>query len=341
MLLDDIVNNIVNIQFWLSSTSLLYNVIGIVIYIILVMIIFSIFGYTVGWLERKLIARAQYRHGPTYVGLWGILQNLADLIKLLAKQDISLKNADQLLFTVSLPLLLAITIFIILLLPYSPDLQATSLGFGLLIIFTIISFLPILLFTSGFSTGNKFADISAQRSVLMLMSYELPTLLVIAAIALISNSYNIQAIVQFQSSNYLVVLMPIGFVIFFITMLAEFERPPFDLREADNELIAGWLTDYSSPYYALSLFLDYARMFLGSVLMAILFFGGWLGPAPVPPIFWLVIKAFIISMFIIMVRATAFRMRIDRVLRLGWVWLIPLSLINLVITYIVFIGLTA
>lgn len=337
MLQNDI-NNIVNIPFWLSSNSLLHNIIGIVIYVILVSIIFSIFGYTVGWLERKLIARAQYRHGPTYVGLWGILQNLADLIKLLAKQDISLKNADRLLFIVSLPLLLAVTIFIILLLPYSPGLQATNLGFGLLIVFTIISFFPILLFTSGFATGNKFADISAQRSVLMLISYELPTLLVVAAIALLSNSYNIQNIVQLQSSNYLIVLMPIGFVIFFITMLAETERPPFDLREADNELIAGWLTDYSSPYYALSLFLDYARMFLGSILIAILFFGGWLGPAPLPPIIWLVLKAFIISMFIVMVRATAFRMRIDRVLSLGWKWLIPLSLINLVITYIVFIG---
>lgn len=337
MLANDLAN-IVNIQFWLSSASLLHNIIGIVIYIIIVFIIFSIFGYTVGWLERKLIARAQYRHGPTYVGMWGILQNLADLIKLLAKQDISLKNADRLLLTVSLPLLLAVSIFIILLLPYSPDLQATNLGFGLLIVFTIISFLPILLFTSGFATGNKFADISAQRSVLMLISYELPMLLVIAAIALLSNSYNIQTIVGSQSSHYLILLTPIGFFVFFIAMLAELERPPFDLREADNELIAGWLTDYSSPYYALSLFLDYARMFLGSILIAILFFGGWLGPAPIPPIFWIIAKAFVISLFIVMVRATAFRMRIDMVLRLGWIWLIPLSLINLVITYIVFIG---
>ncbi|MDE1768744.1 MAG: NADH-quinone oxidoreductase subunit H, partial [Candidatus Micrarchaeota archaeon] len=239
----------------------------------------------------------------------------------------------------SVPIILALSVFIILILPYSPSLQATNLGFGLIIAFTIISFLPLLMFTSGFATGNKFADISAQRSVLILISYEVPTLIVVAGIAMLSGSYSFQGIIQAQASNfYFAALMPIGLIIFFITMLAEFERPPFDLREADNELIAGWLTDYSSPYYALSLFIDYARMFLGSVLIAILFFGGWLGPI-LPPIVWLLLKAFIISLFIIMIRATAFRMRIDRILRLGWLWLVPLSLINLIITYIVFVGL--
>ncbi len=328
----------VDIASWLNSPNLLFNIVGIIIYAIIVFIIFSIFGYMVGWLERKLIARAQMRHGPTYVGPWGILQNLADLIKLLSKQDVSLDNADQLLYTFSLPLLLAASIFIVMLLPYSPDLQATNLGLGLLIVFTLIAFMPLLLFTAGFATGNKFADIAAQRSVLILISYELPTLIVVAAIALLNGSYSIQQIILSQSSNYYVVLMPIGFIVLFITMLAEFERPPFDLKEADNELIAGWLTDYSSPYYALSLFLDYSRMFLGSIIIAILFFGGWLGPSFLPPLFWMVAKAFVISIFIIMVRATTFRMRIDRILRLGWVWLIPLSLINLIITYILFVG---
>lgn len=337
-IVSDLAGNLTNIQFWLGSSSLLYNVIGIMLYVIIVSILFSIFGYVVGWLERKIIARAQYRHGPTYVGMWGILQNLADLIKLLAKQDISLANADRFLFMVSLPLLLALSVFIILILPYSPNLQATNFSFGLLIVFTIIAFMPILMFTAGFASGNKFAVISAQRSVLLLLSYEVPTLLVVASIALVSNSYNLSTIVSAQASTYNVIFLPVGFAVFFITMLAEFERPPFDLKEADNELIAGWLTDYSSPYYAISLFLDYARMFLGCIIIAILFFGGWLGPGPVPPLFWLVLKALIIAVFIIIVRATAFRMRIDSILNFGWVWLIPLSLINLIIAYIIFVG---
>ncbi len=336
--LNDLANNIVNIQFWLGSASLLYNIIGVIIYVIIVSIIFSIFGYTVGWLERKLIARAQYRHGPTYVGMWGILQNMADLIKLLAKSDINLKNADRLFAAISIPLLLALSVFIVLLLPYSPALQATNLGFGLLIVFAIIAFFPILLFNAGFSTGNKFANISAQRSVLILLGYEIPILLVVASVALLANGYSLQGIIAAQSNSYFALLMPIGLLVFFIAMLAEFERPPFDLREADSELIAGWLTDISAPYYALALFIDYARMFLGSVLIAILFFGGWLGPSFIPPIVWIVAKAFIISVFVIMVRATTFRMRIDRILRFGWWWLVPLSLINLIITYIVFVG---
>ena len=329
--------NLLNIPYWMGSTNIVHNIVGIIIYIIFISIVFSVFGYMIGWLERKLIARAQYRHGPTYVGMWGLLQNLADLIKLLSKEDVIPEHADRILFAASLPALLALSIFIILLLPYSPGLLATNLGFGLLVVFAIISFLPLLLFTAAFSSGNKFADISAQRSVLILLSYELPILIVIAAVAALAGGYSLTGIAAAQSTYYYALLMPIGFVVFFIAMLAEFERPPFDLREADNELIAGWLTDVSAPYYALALFLDYARMFLGSIIMAILFFGGWLGPAILPPFAWLIIKAFIISFVIIIFRATAFRMRIDRVLRFGWVWLIPLSLINLIITYIVFI----
>ncbi len=336
-MLQDLLSVNLSIPFWLSSPSPLYEFIAIVLYVIIVSIIFSVFGYVMGWLERKLIARAQYRHGPTYVGMWGIFQNMADLIKLLSKRDVIPQRADRVLFAVSLPLLLALSIFVILLLPYSPGLQATSLGFGMLIVFTIIAFLPLLLFTAGFSSGNKFSGISAQRSVLILLSYEIPTLLVIASVGLMANGYNLQSIVSGQHIYY-ALLMPIGFIVFFIAMLAEFERPPFDLREADSELIAGWLTDVSAPYYALALFLDYARMFLGSVLIAILFLGGWSGPAILPPLFWLILKAFIIAIFVIMVRATAFRMRADRVLRFGWAWLIPLALINLVITYLVFVG---
>lgn len=338
MQISDLLGNLFNIPYWTGSPDVAYNIIGIVVYLISIFVTFSIFGYMIGWLERKVIARAQYRHGPTYVGMWGLLQNLADLVKLLAKEDVIPAKADRILFATSLPLLLALSIFLVFLLPYSASLQATNLGFGLLIIFAIISFFPLLIFTAAFSSGNKFADISAQRSVLILLSYEIPILLSLAAIAALSGSYNLGAIVGMQSAgHYFAILMPIGFVVFYIAMLAEFERPPFDLREADSELIAGWLTDVSAPYYALALFIDYARMFLGSVIIAILFFGGWLGPSILPPFIWLMIKAFLVSFSIIIIRATTFRMRIDRVLRLGWTWMIPLSLINLIITYILFV----
>lgn len=333
MLTDDISSFLAN---GLNSGDLLTSVLFLMLYAIIVAVIMSVFAYVVGWFERKAIARIQHRHGPTYVGKYGFLQNFADLIKLLSKQTMPPENSDRLLFALIPILLVSLTIFIIFLLPLSPTLQATNLGFGILIVLVLLSFTPILIFIAAFSSGNKFADIGGQRSVMLLISYEMPMVLVMAGIVLLANSYNIQSIVSAQSNGYyFVILMPLGFAIFFITMLAEMERPPFDLREADSELIAGWLTDISANYYAVVLLLDYMRMFLGSLLLTIFFFGGWSGPI-LPGVAWLIIKAFIISFFIIIVRATTMRMRTDRVLRFGWTVLLPLSLINLIITYMLF-----
>lgn len=322
----------------LTSSNIAYNLLALVIYAIIIFLILAVFGYMFGWIERKLIAKAQYRHGPTYVGKYGILQNFADLVKLFSKASLDLDNADSILYSTALPILISLTIFTVMLLPIFPSIQATNIGFGLLLVFVVIAFMPIAIFLSGYASGNKFADISAQRSILMLLSYEIPLMLVIAAIGLISKGYNLQNIIAMQSNAYYILLMPIGFAVFFIAMLAEIERPPFDLMEADSELIAGWITDMSPAYYALVLFLDYSKVFMSSLLISILFLGGWLGPAPIPGVIWLLIKAIIIAVIAVIIRATTFRMRIDRILRMGWLILIPLSLINLIITYIVFVG---
>ena len=312
--------------------------VALVIYAIMIFLILAVFGYMFGWVERKLIAKAQYRHGPTYVGKYGILQNFADLVKLFSKASLDLDNADSLLYSTALPILISLTIFTVMLLPIFPSIQTTNIGFGLLLVFVVIAFMPIAIFLSGYASGNKFADIAAQRSILMLLSYEIPLMLVIAAIGLLSKGYNLQNIIAMQSNAYYIVLMPIGFAVFFIAMLAEIERPPFDLMEADSELIAGWITDMSPAYYALVLFLDYSKVFMSSLLISILFLGGWLGPAPIPGVAWLLIKAIIIAVIAVIIRATTFRMRIDRILRMGWLILIPLSLINLIITYMMFVG---
>ncbi len=335
MLIDSIVQLFNSL---LNSSNIVYNLIALVIYAIMIFLILAVFGYMFGWVERKLIAKAQYRHGPTYVGKYGILQNFADLVKLFSKASLDLDNADSILYSTALPILISLTIFTVMLLPIFPSIQATSIGFGLLLVFVVIAFMPIAIFLSGYASGNKFADISAQRSILMLLSYEIPLMLVIAAIGLISKGYNLQNIIAMQSNAYYIVLMPIGFAVFFIAMLAEIERPPFDLMEADSELIAGWITDMSPAYYALVLFLDYSKVFMSSLLISILFLGGWSGPAPIPGVVWLLIKAIIIAVIAVIIRATTFRMRIDRILRMGWLILIPLSLINLIITYIVFVG---
>jgi len=309
----------------------------ILAYAIAVTVLILVYAYTFGWIERKLIAKMQLRHGPTTTGKYGMLQNLADFIKLLSKEHTVPRNADKLLLLASLPLLLSISIFLILLLPLSPSLSGANLSLGLLAVFVVLSFMPLIIFVNGFGSSNKFAEISAQRSMIMLLSYEIPLLLVIASAALLANSYNISGIVSSQSGRWFLISMPIGFVAFFIAMLAELERSPLDLREADSELIAGWLTDISAPYYSLALFLDYTRMFFGSLVIAILFLGGWQGPV-LPPLVWLLLKAALISLAVIVVRATMVRMRLDRLLRLGWLALLPLALLNLIITYILFVA---
>ena len=307
----------------------------LIVEVIAIFILIVFFDYIFGWLERKSIAKAQLRHGPTYVGKFGILQNLADIVKLLAKENIIPKNADKLVFSTAPLLLLALFIFLIYLLPFSNSL-GIAISVGLLAIFVLLSFAPLLIFLTGAASGNKFSLISAQRSVIMSLAYEVPLILSVAAVALYAGSFNIANIVNSQAKIPFIALMPIGFIVFFIAMLAELERPPFDLREADSELIAGWLVDVGAPYYAVALFVDYTRMFLGSLLISLLFLGGWLGPY-LPSLIWLLIKAFVVAVVVVIIRATTVRMRLDRLMRFGWFWLLPLAVLNIILTFMLFV----
>jgi len=320
----------------LSSASVVKQAEGLAAYAIGVAILIMAFAYFLGWLERKIIAKVQARHGPTVVGKYGLLQNLADFMKLLAKSNFFPKSSDKLLFAVALPAMLALSIFLILLLPLAPSTGIGNMTNGLLIVFALFAFMPLLIFINGIASGNKFGEISAQRSVIMIMSYEIPMLIVIASIGMLAHSYDLVNIVESQAHIWYIFLMPLGFFVFFVAMLAELERSPFDLREADSELIAGWLTDVSAPYYTLALFLDYTKMFLGSLIVVILFFGGWSGYGLLP-VFWLVVKALIFAIFVMLLRATAVRMKLDRLLRFGWLALMPLALINLIVAYLLFV----
>ena len=301
---------------------------------IILAILITLFVYLFGWAERKVMARVHSRHGPTYVGKYGILQNLADVIKLLSKENIVPDKADRPLFGLILPAIYALFVMMLVFMPITDAFVGVDATISLLVVFLLLSLSPLLLFLAGWTSGNKFSSISAQRSVLVMVSYEVPMLLVIAAVAMLSHSFSLSGIVAAQSNLWYVVLMPLGFVVFFIVMLAEVERPPFDMREADNELIAGWLTDVSAPYYGLALFLDYTRMFVGSLLIALIFFGGWLGPSFLPPVAWILAKVVIISVFIILVRVSMVRMRMDKILRAGWIYLVPLSVLNLLLTFV-------
>ncbi len=207
---------------------------------------------------------------------FGFLQNLADLVKLVSKENMVPDRADKPLYQTILPAVVALFVLILAFIPFTNAFVGIDSSIGLFAVFVLISFSPLLLFLAGWTSGNKFGSISAQRSVMVMISYEVPMFLVIIAVAMLSNGYSLVSVVGAQSGYWFALLMPIGLVIFFIVMLAELERPPFDLREADSELVAGWLTDASAPYYALALMLDYVRMFVGALLITLLFFGGWL-----------------------------------------------------------------
>ncbi len=321
-------------QPYLTALSLL---VALLLFVVPLIILVTIFIYMIGWVERKFMARMQSRHGPTYVGKFGFLQNLADLVKLLGKENIIPEKADRVLFQTAIPAMVAAFIFMLVFLPLTQTYVGLDTSLGLIIVFLVLSFTPLFIFLAGWSSGNKFASIGAERSVVMLISYEIPLLIVIISVAMLANSYNFQAIIAAQHSVWFALVMPLGFIVFFIIMLAEFERPPFDIREGDSELIAGWLTDVSAPYYGVVLFLDYARLFTGSLIISVLFLGGYLGPSILPPFAWTIIKVVLISLFVIIIRVTMVRMRIDRILRLGWTYMMPLAVVNLLVTFVIFI----
>ncbi|MCL5102126.1 MAG: NADH-quinone oxidoreductase subunit H [Candidatus Marsarchaeota archaeon] len=310
--------------------------VSFVIFAIILSVLITLFVYFFSWGERKIMGRMQSRHGPTYTGPFGILQNMADVVKLLSKEKISPNNADKPLFGMILPIVYALFVFAFAFVPLTPSFVGINTTVALVAVFLILSFIPMLLFLAGWTSGNKFGSISAQRSVIMLVSYELPLILVIASVALASHGFSFMQIVSSQSHVWYALLLPIGFVLFFIIMLAELERPPFDIREADNELIAGWLTDVPAPYYGLALFLDYTRLFIGTLLISILFLGGWNGPL-LPPFAWIAIKIVILTLFIITLRATTVRMAIRKLLHLGWLYLLPLAVLNLFASYLIFV----
>jgi NADH-quinone oxidoreductase subunit H len=322
-----------------SQTSLatLSLLVSLIVFAIIITVLLALFGFIFAWMERKVVARSQSRHGPTYVGKYGMLQNAADFFKLISKENIIPDSADKPLFQAILPVLTALFIVMLAFIPMNGAFVGMDTTLGMLAIFVLLSFSPLLLFLAGWTSGNKYASVSAHRSIVMLTSYEVPLVLVVVAVAALANSFSMSAIVGMQQHLWFALLMPIGFIVFFIVLLVELEKPPFDLRQADSELIAGWLTDVSAPYYGLALLLDYTRLFVGALLVSELFLGGWNSIGAIPQFVVLIAKVVVVALLVVVIRAAAVRMKINRVLRLGWLYLTPLAVANLLITFILFV----
>ncbi len=314
-------------------------------------------------LERKIAARIQDRRGPmlsfrslrelgedlagsapswkfkeNYAGI-GILQNLADGIKAFAKELIVPAKADKFLFTMGPIIFISSSVFLLVLFPLSDRFAASSAPAGLMVIMAAFSIAPIGVLTSGWASNNKYSMIGGMRSAAQLMSYEIPLLLSMAGVFLMAGSYDPVVIVEQQQASSWFFGIPIwnfipqfiGFIVFMICILAEVERVPFDLPEAEAELVEGWTTEYSGIRYMFFLMAEYIRGFAGAAVATILFLGGWAGPWPIPPEIWFLTKVYLIIIFWIFIRWSVPRIRTDQILELGWKKLLPLSLINLLI----------
>ena len=317
-------------------------------------------------LERKIAARIQDRRGPmlsfrsfrelgqdlvgeapswkfkkNYSGI-GILQNLADGIKAITKELIIPNKADKLLFTLGPVIFISSSVFLLALFPLSDRFAASSAPAGLMIIMAAFSIAPIGVLTSGWASNNKYSMIGGMRAAAQLMSYEIPLLLSMAGVFLLAGSFDPVVIVEQQQASTWFFGLPmwnfipqfIGFAVFMICILAEVERVPFDLPEAEAELVEGWTTEYSGIRFMFFLMAEYIRGFAGAAVAVILFLGGWAGPF-LPPEIWFLIKVYLVIIFWIFIRWSVPRIRTDQILVLGWKKLLPLSLINILIVILI------
>lgn len=310
------------------------------------------------WLERKISAAAQQRIGPEYMGPLGMLVPVADVAKLLFKENMTPVMTDPWLFSLA-PLLVFIPVFLsFLIVPFGQNLVITDLNIGVFLWISLSSIAPIGLLMAGYASNNKYSLLGGLRAAAQSISYEIPLALSVLAVVMMSNSLSTIDIVE-QQSNYGILSwnvwrQPIGFIIFWIAALAECERMPFDLPEAEEELVAGYQTEYSAVKFMLFYAGSYANLVLSALMVAVLYLGGWESPISVSLLAnwlgvsestaWLQVitgslgivmtlfKAYLLLFIAILLRWTVPRVRIDQLLDLGWKFLLPISLVNLLLT---------
>ena len=288
------------------------------------------------WYERKLLAKMQYRVGPLYAGrIEGVLQSFADLFKLLFKEIVIPANADALFF-ISVPFaLMAASGALLAVIPISPTSYIASSPYSLLIAIAVLGFFPIITVLAGWASSNKFSFIGGIRALYQMISYEIPLIISVLSVVILSGgTLDLNGIVASQNRVWFIVPAFLAAIVFYITAMAEVERIPFDIPEADSELVAGWLTEYTSMVFGVINLAIYIKLYALSSLFTILFLGGWQGPAPIPAVVWFLIKTLIVMTIFIIPRGFNPRVRIDQLIGLGWLWLIGLSFANVFIAVI-------
>ncbi|MDX2433469.1 MAG: NADH-quinone oxidoreductase subunit NuoH [Desulfobacterales bacterium] len=302
------------------------------------------------WCERKGAAHVQRRIGPKEVGPYGLLQPIADGIKLMTKQLFLPKGADPILFMVAPLMVMVPAIMSFCVIPFSETFVAAEINLGLLMIFAFASVNVLGLLLGAWGSANKYAVIAAARTVSQNVAYEIPMLITVITMVMVTNTMNLNEIVRSQAGWFfhwhifrldISLLMPVSFLIFFVCSLAETNRAPFDMAEAESELIAGVYTEYPGMGFGVFFMGEYANIVIGAALAVILFLGGWQSPIPFSPegflgvfwgLFWFLIKLYALIFIVIWIRWTYPRTQFYQLLNLSWKVLIPISLFNLILT---------
>ncbi|PIV20852.1 MAG: NADH-quinone oxidoreductase subunit NuoH [Deltaproteobacteria bacterium CG03_land_8_20_14_0_80_45_14] len=298
--------------------------------IILVFVLAMVMGFI--YIERRFVARIQSRLGPNRAGLFGLLQPVFDAIKVLVKEDIVPAGGDKLVHWWAPVVAFVPALMIFVVIPFQDGALLADLNIGILYVVAVGSVGMVGVFMAGWGSNNKYSVIGAMRAVAQIITYEIPLGLAIISVVLLSGSLSLNEIVNSQNIPF-ILLQPLGFLIYFVSACAELNRTPFDLLEADSEIVAGYHIEYSGMKFAIFYLAEYIEALAVSAIITALFLSGWRGPL-LPPWLWFLIKVVVVFMFIVWVRGTIPRLRVDHAMALSWKFLLPVALLNLFITSI-------
>ncbi|MGA2612459.1 MAG: NADH-quinone oxidoreductase subunit NuoH [Spirochaetia bacterium] len=302
-----------------------------VVVILGVMIGVMLLAAGVIWVERRLLGFFQERYGPNRAGPFGVLQVVADMVKIFTKENWIPPFADKAVFVIAPAIIMVTTLASFAVIPIAPAILVSDLDFGLLFFLAMSSFAVYSVALAGWASNNKFSLLGGIRAVGQMVSYEVFMGISLMGVVVMTGSFSLKDIVAAQRGMWFVVPQFVGFVVFFIAGLAETRRLPFDLPEAESELVAGYHTEYSGFKFAMFYVGEYIGITLISMMVVTLFFGGWQGPV-LPPIVWFLLKTGAFLCLFILVRAALPRPRYDQLLAFGWKIMLPLALLNLAVT---------
>ncbi|MDI6807716.1 MAG: NADH-quinone oxidoreductase subunit NuoH [Candidatus Eisenbacteria bacterium] len=281
--------------------------------------------------ERKLIGRFQYRYGPNRVGPYGLLQPIADGLKLLFKEDIFPSQADKFLHLLAPVIAFITALLTFAVVPFGPSLYLTDINVAILYVLAVTSLGVYAIVLAGWSSNSKYPLLGGLRSSAQMVSYELSVGLAVVVVVLLSGSFSLVEIVKSQENMWFAFKQPVAFALFLISSIAEINRVPFDLPEAESELVSGFHTEYSGLRFAMFYIAEYTNMIAAACIATTLFLGGWLGPF-LPAPFWFGIKVLFLLVVFVWIRATLPRLRYDQLMKFGWKVLFPIGVLNVIAT---------